>query len=388
MFKNFIGIDVSKSSFNFCVIDETDKTVRKGLCEMNEKGFNDFRQVLESFPLSIVVLESTGSYHINILSFIAGFKKEICLVNPVLIKRFIQTVSLRKTKTDEIDALSIAKFARVHHAELKNFVSSEFDEIRAIARIREDVAQDLAKAKTRLKQDVCTVFPELENKCDIFTQSILNLLSSFPTVESITKTNVRTIEKALKCARGRKTIFSAKEIKELAISSVGHSSKIMETVVRHDIETLLFLLERLEELTKCLVEEVEKNSRRHLQILTSVKGISEITASHFIAETGDISRFSTREKLIAFVGTDPAVKESGTSLNAKGRISKKGSKSLRRTVFLMAMGVMKYDHNFKEYYYKKRAQGMQHRKAMIALCNKLLRVLYAILKKDEIYVAA
>lgn len=84
MFKNFIGIDVSKSSFNFCVIDETGKTINKGLCKMNEKGFKDFRQVLESFPLSIVVLESTGSYHINILSFIAKFKKDICLVNPPL----------------------------------------------------------------------------------------------------------------------------------------------------------------------------------------------------------------------------------------------------------------------------------------------------------------
>lgn len=388
MFKNFIGIDVSKSSFNFCVIDETGKPVKKGLCEMNEKSFKDFRQVLESFPLSVVVLESTGSYHINILSFIASFKKDVCLVNPVLIKRFIQTVSLRKTKTDEIDALSIAKFAKVHHAELKNYAPSDFDEMRAIARIREDVAQDLAKAKTRLKQDICTVFPELEDKCDIFTQSMLNLFSSFPTAESIAKTNVRTIEKALSCARGRKTIFSAKEIKELAKSSVGHSSDIMETVVRHDVETLFFLLERLDELTKCLVEEVEKNSNRQLQILTSVKGISEITASHFIAETGDISRFATREKLIAFAGTDPAVKESGTSLHARGRISKKGSKSLRRTVYLMAMGVIKYDPKFKEYYYKKREQGMQHRKAMIALCNKLLRVLFAILKKDEIYVAA
>lgn len=388
MFKNFIGIDVSKGSFNFCVIDETGKTIYKGLHEMNEKGFEDFRQILESFPVSVVVLESTGSYHINILSFIASFKKDICLVNPVLIKRFIQTVSLRKTKTDEIDALSIARFAKVHHAELKNYVPAEFDEIRAIARIREDVAQDLAKAKTRFKQDVCTVFPELESACDIFTQSMLNLLNSFPTAESIAKTDVRTIEKALLCTRGRKTIFSAKEIKELAKSSVGHRSKIMETVIRHDVETLLFFLERLDELTKCLVGEVEKNSSRQLQILTSVKGISEITASHFIAETGDISRFDTREKLIAFAGTDPAVRESGTSIHARGKISKKGSKSLRRTVYLMAMGVMKYDPKFKEYYYKKREQGMQHRKAMIALCNKLLRVLFAILKKEEFYVAA
>lgn len=284
--------------------------------------------------------------------------------------------------------MSIARFAKVHHAELKNYAPAEFDETRAIARIREDVAQDVAKAKTRFKQDVCTVFPELESACDIFTQSMLNLLNSFPTAESIAKTDVRTIEKALLCTRGRKTIFSAKEIKELAKSSVGHSSKIMETVIRHDVETLLFFLERLDELTKCLIEEVEKNNSRQLQILTSVKGISEITASHFIAETGDISRFDTREKLIAFAGTDPAVRESGTSIHARGRISKKGSKSLRRTVYLMAMGVMKYDPKFKEYYYKKREQGMQHRKAMIALCNKLLRVLFAILKKEEFYVAA
>ena len=121
MFKKFIGIDVSKSTFNYCVVDSNLATVSKGVCEMDQNGFDIFKNIINENQDSIVALESTGSYHINILSFIASFKKEVCLVNPVLIKKFIQTISLRKTKTDEIDANLIAKFICYHHPQVDYF---------------------------------------------------------------------------------------------------------------------------------------------------------------------------------------------------------------------------------------------------------------------------
>ena len=69
MFKKFIGIDVSKSSFNYCVIDSQQHTVEKGVCEMNVEGFQMFKDVVKRNDNAVIALESTGSYHVNILSF-------------------------------------------------------------------------------------------------------------------------------------------------------------------------------------------------------------------------------------------------------------------------------------------------------------------------------
>ncbi|RZD18226.1 MAG: IS110 family transposase [Candidatus Acididesulfobacter diazotrophicus] len=121
-----------------------------------------------------------------------------------------------------------------------------------------------------------------------------------------------------------------------------------------------------------------------LDIISSIKGISDITACHFIAEVKDIKRFPTRNKLIAFAGTDPSIRQSGTSVNSNGKISKKGSRTLRRYLFLMGQSLIVHNPNFKEYYEKKKKEGMPYRKAMIALCNKLLRILYALLTKRQI----
>ena len=115
--------------------------------------------------------------------------------------------------------------------------------------------------------------------------------------------------------------------------------------------------------------------------MKSIKGIGDLTACHFLAEIKDIKKFATKNKLIAFAGTDPSIKQSGTSLHSNGRISKKSSKSLRRYLYLMVSGVMKFNTYFRAYYDQEIAQGMQHKKAIIALVNKLLRIIFALLSK-------
>ena len=127
MSKIFIGIDVSKDSFNFSIIDEKLAKIQAAVLLMNSDRFNNFKDILTKYPESVVAMEYTGSYHANLLSFLISFKKEICLINPVLIKQFSKTIPLHKTKTDKIDANIIYKFI----------------------------------AKTRIKQHINFVFPKL-----------------------------------------------------------------------------------------------------------------------------------------------------------------------------------------------------------------------------------
>jgi len=380
----FIGIDISKGSFNYSVVDEGCKQIESNKLSMDRGGFDELKKVAEKYKDSIVACESTGSFHINLISFLLSFKREVALINPSLIKRFSSSVSLRKTKTDEIDAYMIATFVCKNKENIHYLILDDIDSIVPIARLRESIAKDIAKTKTQLKQHVNITFPELERNYNIFTYSILNLLKHFPSAKAVKKASTMKIYRAIKHkSAGRDVSITPKEIKELAKNSIGHASFEYEALVEYDVEHLLFLLDKMEKIEKQFIDRINRSRRDDVDILTSIKGIGDITASYFIAEIGNIERFRNKRKLIAYIGTDPSIAQSGSSINRRGKISKKGSKSLRRTLYIMAMGTIRSNEYFKDYYLKKRQEGMQHRKAIVALMNKLVRVIYALLKKRE-----
>ncbi len=194
--------------FNYAVVSSRLDVIKKGSCDMSITDFKEFESVIESYQ-SCIVLEPTGSYHINLPSFCVSNGIRIALINPILIKRFSQIIS-PNIKTGAVDAAVMAKMK-------------------------------------------------------------------------------------------------------------------------------------------------------------------------------DINRFVNRNKFTAYAGIDPSIKQSGTSLNMRGKISKKGSKYLRGVLYLTASDVMKFNDYFRAYYLKKKSEDMLHRKAMIALCNKLGITLFAMLTKIETF---
>ncbi len=387
MFDTFIGIDVSKDKFNFAVIDEKLQSIENGSFSMDLNGFQEFLNIVKKFNNPIVALESTGSYHINILSFLSANSVKTALVNPSLIKRFSASLSLRNTKTDIIDAIVIAKFIAKNNENSHYFTQHNINDITALARLREHISQEIAKVKTSLKQHLSVVFPEFLMEFNPFTNTALNLLQKFPTTELIKKAGIRKINKTIKDIKSKhKAHIDPEKLYDIAVNSIGQSSEIWANIIKHDIEMLIFLNEKLDNITDDFINKVNQFKKEDMEILSSIKGISDTTSAHFLAEIKDISKFQNSNKLSAYAGIDPSIKQSGSSINSKGKISKKGVKSLRRIIYLMAMGVMKFNPYFRAYYNKKRTQGMPHRKAMIALCNKLIRVIFAMLSKKQHFI--
>jgi transposase len=130
---------------------------------------------------------------------------------------------------------------------------------------------------------------------------------------------------------------------------------------------------------------MKKENKADLEILESIPGIGKITSAHFLAEIGSITSFSRYQKLIAFCGTDPGIYQSGNILKP-GHITKHGNRSLRKYVYLMAFESLKFSPYFRAYYDKKKNEGFSHRKAMVALMNKLLKTIFALLTKGEIFI--
>jgi len=379
----FLGIDISKHHFDVCLMDTQTGERQSAKFEQSIEGFESLLAWLKPVDTKalLVAMESTGSYHKLLLRFLVDHEIAACLINPMLVKHHIQSSSLRKSKTDKLDAAAIAAFAAAHHHDLRRVGAEAFDALRPLLKEREALSKQIATIKSDIKALVDLLFPELSKNTNIFTKSILYLLLQAPSRKRVRNLKEKKIARILSQASGNKAGITAKEILTLAKRSIALNDSSLEKVLQSKIRRLTMLVDERQAIEEAIDELIEASSLNDdIDTLTSIDGIGKTTATHFLGEVGNIERFSSVKKLCAFSGLDPAIYQSGSSLHSKGRISKRGNPSLRRTLWQMALGVIRNNLAFKRYFEKKRQEGKPFKKAVIAVANKLLRLIYALLK--------
>jgi len=386
----FVGIDVSKDYSSAQGLDREGKKVFFLEFPMDGEGFSRFLRAMknhcEDFSKVTVAMESTGCYHINLFSFLSSEGIPCVVINPLLIANFAR-LSLRKTKTDKKDALTIAQFLLAHRDGLSKIAySQEGQDLKDLARERESLAVLIAGLKNDTRRILQMTFPELEHRCKLFTETMLRFLIKFPSARMIRTVKPREISKALIHAEGkRKRVFiSAEEIIKLAKASVASDSIAKELILSEKIETLLYLEGKKQRITETLVEACRSMRVDDLEIISSIDGISQITGSTFLAELGDIQTFRSHKHVIAFAGLDPSIHQSG-QFEGISRISKRGNRHLRRVVFLMTLCVVRSRNIFREYFLRRKREGLPAKKAILATAHKLLRVLFAMLSSKSYY---
>ena len=386
----FVGIDVSKDYSSAQGLDREGKKLFYLEFAMHGGRFSEFLKVLKTHCEDLsgvtVGMESTGCYHINLFAFLCSEGIVCVVINPLLISNFAR-LSLRKTKTDKKDALTIAQFLLAHHRKLSQVsYSQSSQDLKDLARERESLAVMIAGLKNDVRRLLQMTFPELEHRCKLFTETMLRFLMKFPSARAIHSAKAKEIAKALIHVEGkRKRVWiSAQEIIAMAKSSVAAQSVAKEWILSDKIETLLYLEGKKERITEVLVEACRSTRVEALDIITSVDGISTITGSTFLAELGDIQMFSSSKHVIAFAGLDPSIRQS-CQYEGISRISKRGNRHLRRVVFLMTLCVVRSQIIFREYFLKRKAQGLPPKKAILATAHKLLRVLFSMLSNKSYF---
>ncbi|MGB9553147.1 MAG: IS110 family transposase [bacterium] len=201
--QHFIGIDVSKDEFNDAVIDASLQVLSEGQLDMSSEGFTALSQLTSSYPNALIGLESTGSYHLNLLAFLTANQYPVALIHPVLIKKFSQSTTLRNTKTDSTDALTITRFLLKNLDVIPHFIPDKLDDLVALAKVSESLAQQIARTKTQLKQHLVVVFPELVANDNIFTDFLLSVLEEFPTPHSVLKASPSRVQSVFRKLHGR-----------------------------------------------------------------------------------------------------------------------------------------------------------------------------------------
>jgi len=140
------------------------------------------------------------------------------------------------------------------------------------------------------------------------------------------------------------------------------------------------------ELIESQIAEIKKVIEQAIDeldsVILSVPGIGKIDAAMILGEIGDIKRFSSPTKLLAYAGLDPVVNQSGKFSAKRTKMSKRGSKLLRYALINAAWNVSLNNNTFKRYYDSKIAQGHSHYSALGHTAHKLVRVIFKLLNEN------
>jgi transposase len=383
-FSGFLGIDVSKDKFDAYCIDINGEKHFYLSCSMDRTGFEKLVSRLGALSISqesiLIGMESTACYHMNLFSFLLAGGYTAVIINPLLISNFVK-MQLRKTKTDKKDALVIAQFLLMYRDTLaQKSISPHVSDLRDLSRQRESLLSQMTALKCDMKRLLTITFPELEKQAGIFTKSILQLVSRFPSAHAIANADPADINQLLMDhSMGRNSAKTTQAIIQAARSSIGTTSPSRELILKQKADVVIHLEGHLKELTALMIELCRSEMGDDIDIMTSLRGIGEKTAANFLVEMGgDIRKFTDHKRLIAMAGLDPAIYQSGKH-DGQGRITKRGNRHLRRVIWLMTIRVIQFNDCFRNYYKKRMQDGLPFKKAVLATAHKLLRVIYAML---------
>ena len=177
--------------------------------------------------------------------------------------------------------------------------------------------------------------------------------------------------------------WKAHQLKEAACSSFGidDSGGVYSTLLGMFLEQILSLTAQADSLEK----QISVFFQEFNNPLTSIPGVGTVLAATILSEIGDITRFSSADKLLAYAGLEPSVKQSGEFKSNQNRMSKRGSPYLRRAIWLASTVAVHRDPMFQTYYEKKISEGLHYMNVIGHVSRKMTAVIFAVLRDGQPY---
>jgi len=376
----FIGIDIGSEKHFYAGVDADGQVVLKSTSfTEDDVGYAKLLAALGSPENALVAMEATGHYWQNLFAALAAAGFAVALLNPLRTARFAGE-DLRRTKTDAIDALGIARFAQQKRPVATKLSDEATLELRELVRHRDRLVQQLGDTTRQLHRLVDLGFPELTRFVDDLSSALATtLLRKCPTARSfddVTEGDLANTRYDGRHAIGRQL---AGELIAAAKRSVGaHHGLAYRMQVEHaceDIESLKRRIAHVEDRTKKMLKDHEVG-----QLLTTIDGIGDTTAAKLVAELGDIARFESADAIAAYVGVVPGVKHSGKHAPKSQPLCPIGHAELRRALYMPTIAATRHNPWLRRFYERLRAAGKPAKVAIVASMRKLLHAVYSVAK--------
>ena len=385
----YVGIDVAKDKHDCFIINSDGEVLFKAFSITNNlDGFNDLYQKIKSVMEDVtnvkVGLEATGHYGYNLLGYLIDKGLAAYVINPLHTNLYRKSLSLRQTKTDKVDARTIASML-MSDVNLKSYSDTSYhnEELKSLTRYRFDKVKERAKLKTSISRLVCILFPELEKLVPTLHQnSVYELLYEFPGAKQVANAHLTRLSNLLETAsKGHYTKETSIAFREAARTSIGSNMPAKSLELKHTIKLIRELdseIEEIENEIKVIMDEINSP-------ILSIPGISYRMGAMIIAEIGDFSQFDSPDKILAYAGMSPSTYQSGQLDNCYARMEKRGSRYLRYALFNATAYVCLWDPTYKAYLAKKRAEGKHYYVAMSHATKKLVRLIYHLERTGQQY---
>ncbi|MDZ5726201.1 MULTISPECIES: IS110 family transposase [Acetobacterium] len=393
---NAVGIDVSKGKSMIAIIRPYGEIVSLPfeIRHTSNEISSLIAQIQSIDGESRIVMEHTGRYYEPLARELSQANLFVSAINPKLIKDFGDT-SLRKVKSDKADAIKIARYALDSWNDLKQY--SLMDEIRNQLKTMNRQFGFYMKHKTAMKNNFIAILDQTYPGVNTYfnsparddgSQKWVDFATAYWHVDCVLKMSLHafTVHYQKWCKRNKYNFsqLKAEEIygaaKELVpVLPKDHLTKL---IVKQAVDQLNITSKTVESLRTLMNETASKLPE--YSIVMGMKGVGSSLGPQLIAEIGDVTRFTHKGALTAFAGVDPGVNQSGTYEQKSVHTSKRGSSSLRKTLFQVMDALIKtkpQDDAVYQFLDKKRAQGKPYYVYMTAGANKFLRIYYGRVKE-------
>lgn len=387
----YVGIDIAKQSHQAAVIDEVSSVVVVPFSFSNsQQGFEKLLVLLTKKNIlkdnSVFAMEATGHYWFALYFFLSDLGFDVKVFNPIQTDAF-RDLSIRKVKNDIVDSINIAQLLRFGKFSTCAVPDENFIALKNLSRFRFSMVDLCSDLKRKAICIIDQVFPEYDKLfSDIFGATSKQLLLNFTTPDDLNGISITKLSNFIsKVSRGRLGRSKAEYIKQAACNSIGITFAL--SAFSFQLKQLISQIDFTEKQIEQIDIELENLlTNTGCSVITTITGISSTLGSVIVGEIGDIHRFESAPKLVAYAGLDASVKQSGNFVATQNKISKRGSPYLRRAFWLAALIASQRDPALSLYYSNLIARGKPPKLALTAVARKLCNIVWAVLKTDKPYI--
>ncbi|MCF8009820.1 MAG: IS110 family transposase [Clostridiales bacterium] len=334
-------------------------------------------------------VEPTGHYWLSLAQFLRENGIKIVLVNPMHVKKSKELDDNSPTKNDAKDARVIAQLVKDGRYSEPHIPTGIYAELRAGMNLRDRLTEDLRRVQGRIYNwldrffpEFLTVFKKWEGKAAML------ILKSFPLPQEIVDKGVDGImecwKQGMKRSAGKK---KAIELVDAALTSIGLTEGVI--MGRQELNMLLAQYESIQHEIEQLMQQIENMLEKvpGAQEMMTITGVGLATVAGFIAEVGDLNNYSHPRQIQKLAGLNLKENSSG-EYKGQTSITKRGRPRLRALLFKCIMPLVAKNQEFKalhNYYTTRTENPLKKMQSMIALCCKLIRVMFAIGRKKTPY---
>jgi transposase len=384
-----VGVDIGKGKHIARAVDDRGKELAKPLAFTNtKKGFDQLlfwiRTIQKSHSKQHVLfgMEPTGHYWLNLAYFLKRHKIKVVVVNPFHVHRTKELDDNSPTKNDVKDAYVIARLIQGARYSEAYLPEDTFADLRTAMKMRDQLSKDLIRMEGRVHRWLDQYFPEFltvfkDWKGKTATQS----LRHFPLPSDVQRRSVEQIVEIWKQKVQRSVgLKRAERLMEAAEHSIGLNIGL--EMARMEIQFLLQQVEMIQQQLNLLDEQIKMllDNIPGTQEMQSVPGVSFLTVAGFLAEVGDLKRYVHPRQIQKLAGLNLKEYSSGKH-KGKTYITKRGRSQLRALLYRSILPLVAKNPEFKafhEYYVSRRKNPLRRKQSLIALCCKLIRILFVI----------